>query len=163
MNRILRRPMFRRGGSTNEGITSGLDTPRVNYQSGMNFDMAKILQDTSKQVQDPAIRSAYQPYFQRPQGEGLNRFLMDFGLNLMSTPPRGGFLSTAATAARGPLKTLNEDMKELEKLYLAVCEMEYFPMEFQITGYLRKTNNSEKTTLIAQSFKILYIQGCGEQ
>ena len=110
MNRILRRPMFRRGGSTNEGITSGLDTPRVNYQSGMNFDMAKILQDTSKQVQDPAIRSAYQPYFQRPQGEGLNRFLMDFGLNLMSTPPRGGFLSTAATAARGPLKTLNEDI-----------------------------------------------------
>ena len=61
------------------------------------------------------------------------------------------------------LEFLNEDMKELEKLYLAVCEMEYFPMEFQITGYLRKTNNSEKTTLIAQSFKILYIQGCGEQ
>ena len=61
------------------------------------------------------------------------------------------------------LEFLNEDMKELEKLYLAVCEMEYFPMEFQITGYLRKTNNSEKKTLIAQSFKILYIQGCGEQ
>ena len=61
------------------------------------------------------------------------------------------------------LEFLNEDMKELEKLYLAVCEMEYFPMEFQITGHLRKTNNSEKTTLIAQSFKILYIQGCGEQ
>ena len=61
------------------------------------------------------------------------------------------------------LEFLNEDMKELEKLYLAVCEMEYFPMEFQITGYLKKTNNSEKTTLIAQSFKILYIQGCGEQ
>ena len=110
MNRILRRPMFRRGGSTNEGITSGLDAPRVNYNSGMNFDMAKILQDTSKQVQNPDIRAAYQPYFQRPEGEGLNRFLMDFGLNLMSTPPRGGFLSTAATAARGPLKTLNEDI-----------------------------------------------------
>tara|TARA_B100001778_G_C18582578_1_gene628225 strand:+ start:1301 stop:1696 length:396 start_codon:yes stop_codon:yes gene_type:complete len=61
------------------------------------------------------------------------------------------------------LEFLNEDMKELETLYLAVCEMEYFPMEFQITGYLRKTNNSEKKTLIAQSFKILYIQGCGEQ
>ena len=61
------------------------------------------------------------------------------------------------------LEFLNEDMKELEKLYLAVCEMEYFPMEFQITGYLKKTNNSEKTTLIAQSFKILYIQWCGEQ
>ena len=28
MNRILKRPMFRMGGSTNEGITSGLDTPK---------------------------------------------------------------------------------------------------------------------------------------
>ena len=29
---------------------------------------------------------------------------MDFGLNLMSTPPRGGFLSTAASAAKQPFK-----------------------------------------------------------
>ena len=28
MNRTLRRPMFRMGGSTGEGITSGLDMPK---------------------------------------------------------------------------------------------------------------------------------------
>ncbi len=113
MNRILRRPMFRRGGSTNEGITSGLDAPRQGYaEKGrvLPFDMSKIVQDTVTQTQDPAIKAAYQPYFQRPEGEGLNRFLMDFGLNLMSTPPRGGFLSTAASSAREPLKNLNEDI-----------------------------------------------------
>jgi hypothetical protein len=113
MNRILRRPMFRRGGSTNEGITSGLDAPRQGYaEKGrvLPFDMSKIVQDTVAQTQDPAIKAAYQPYFQRPEGEGLNRFLMDFGLNLMSTPPRGGFLSTAASSAREPLKNLNEDI-----------------------------------------------------
>ena len=33
MNRTLRRPMFRMGGSA-EGITSGLSMPRQNYQSG---------------------------------------------------------------------------------------------------------------------------------
>ena len=31
MNRILKRPMFRIGGSAGTGITTGLDTPRQNY------------------------------------------------------------------------------------------------------------------------------------
>ena len=31
MNRILKRPMFRMGGSTGTGITSGLDQPRQMY------------------------------------------------------------------------------------------------------------------------------------
>ena len=34
MNRTLRRPMFRMGGSTGEGITSGLQTPRQGYVDG---------------------------------------------------------------------------------------------------------------------------------
>jgi len=34
MSRTLRRPMFRMGGLTNEGITSGLGTPRQNYKDG---------------------------------------------------------------------------------------------------------------------------------
>ena len=33
MNRILKRPMFRMGGSSGTGITSGLDKPRQNYQT----------------------------------------------------------------------------------------------------------------------------------
>ena len=28
MNRVLKRPMFRMGGSSGTGITSGLDTPK---------------------------------------------------------------------------------------------------------------------------------------
>ena len=34
MNRTLKRPMFRIGGSAGTGITSGLDMPRVSYQDG---------------------------------------------------------------------------------------------------------------------------------
>ena len=56
----------------------------------------------------------------------------------------------------------NENMKEIEELYLAVCEMEYFPMEFQITGYIKKQKKPTGKTLVVDSFKILYIQGCGE-
>ncbi len=50
----------------------------------------------------------------------------------------------------------NENMEELEKLYLAVCEMEYFPMESKIKGHLRND------TLEVADFEITYIQGCGE-
>ena len=128
MNRILRRPMFRRGGSTNEGITSGLDAPRQGYaEKGrvLPFDMSKIVQDTVTQVQDPNIKAAYQPYFQRPEGEGLNRFLMDFGLNLMSTPPRGGFLSTAASAAKQPVSNLFDDL-DAERMGKSAAEADLF-------------------------------------
>ena len=34
MNRVLRRPMFRIGGSAGTGITSGLDTPKRGLVDG---------------------------------------------------------------------------------------------------------------------------------
>ena len=34
MNRTLKRPMFRMGGSTNSGITSGLNTPKRGLVDG---------------------------------------------------------------------------------------------------------------------------------
>ena len=50
----------------------------------------------------------------------------------------------------------NENMDELVELYVSVCEMEYFPMECQMTGFL------SGGILSVQEFEILYIQGCGE-
>jgi len=50
----------------------------------------------------------------------------------------------------------NENMQELAELYLAVCEMAYFPMECMMQG------NLQNDTLIVADFEILYIQGCGE-
>ena len=57
----------------------------------------------------------------------------------------------------------NENMEELEKLYLAICEMEYFPMECEMIGYKTKDVLENETTLIVSEFNILYIQGCGEE
>jgi hypothetical protein len=50
----------------------------------------------------------------------------------------------------------NENMVELVELYLSVCEMEYFPMECEMTGILKGN------ILEVSNFEILYIQGCGE-
>ena len=80
MNRTLKRPMFRIGGSAGTGITSGLDRPRKQYANGTEM-----------------------PNF---QPSGLPGFLTSFGLNLLSTPPRGNIFQTAATAAQDPFRTL---------------------------------------------------------
>jgi len=54
----------------------------------------------------------------------------------------------------------NENMEELVALYLAVCEMEYFPMECEMSGYIFFID--EVQFLEVTNFEILYIQGCGE-
>ena len=56
----------------------------------------------------------------------------------------------------------NENIKELVKLYMAICEMEYFPMECNIIGYLKKDSLQTEMRLIVSEFEITYIQGCGE-
>jgi len=86
MNRILKRPMFRIGGSAGTGITSGLDQPQKMANGG---------------------RTGYQqgstPTF---QFSGMPGFLTNFGLNLLSTPPSGNIFQTAALAAREPFNRL---------------------------------------------------------
>ena len=81
MNRTLKRPMFRMGGSTGTGITSGLDQPRKQYNQGSN----------------PYAMGNFAP------GTGPG-FLTSFGLDLMSRPPQGNILQTAAASAKEPFK-----------------------------------------------------------
>ena len=86
MNRTLKRPMFRIGGSAGTGITSGLDQPQKMANGG---------------------RTGYQqgtmPTFQTA---GLPGFLTSFGLNLLATPPQGNIFQTAGVAAREPFNQL---------------------------------------------------------
>ena len=102
MNRILRRPMFRRGGAA-EGITSGLDAPRQGYKKPGLVDFFPTQQEFE------SAREMF-PTYTRPPGEGLSRFLMSTGLDLLSRPPQGGLLSTVAQAAKEPTKQLFADI-----------------------------------------------------
>ena len=56
----------------------------------------------------------------------------------------------------------NENIKELEALYLAVCEMEYFPMESMLDASMKIDHIDGKKILVVYDFEILYIEGCGE-
>jgi len=115
MNRTLKRPMFRMGGSTNSGITSGLDQPRKQYSQGTdpqdrtfrpNIEQALEAARLSK---DPRVNDILFPKsgsFSPGSGSG---FLTSFGLDLMSRPSRGdgfsGLVATAADSAKEPFKT----------------------------------------------------------
>jgi len=83
MNRTLRRPMFRMGGSTGTGITSGLDQPRKQYNQGTNPYATQM--------------GNFAP------GTGAG-FLTSFGLDLMSRSPSGNIFQTAALSAKDPFE-----------------------------------------------------------
>jgi len=93
MNRTLRRPMFRMGGSTGEGITSGLQAPRQNYELGKS--VKNIEQDL------PTLKNLYEKY-SAPRGSNFNDFLINFGLDLVSRPKSGNIFSQVASSAREP-------------------------------------------------------------
>ena len=146
-NRVLKRPMFRMGGSSNEGITSGLD--RVGYSDGtkpkedvtsaalkvmlqgqfpnMSDSQANAMITQSQALkgnelaQERMLGMDYNidatkammenlPEYMKKQepkempDNDFSRFMINFGLNLGTTSPRGNLLTTALAAAQGPTK-----------------------------------------------------------
>ena len=98
MNRVLKRPMFRMGGSSGTGITSGLDRP--GYKDAGTVQAA--LDTTQKSL------TALDQFREKQSGfmpGALPGFLTQFGLNLLSETPRGNIFATAATAAKEPFQT----------------------------------------------------------
>ena len=129
MNRVLRRPMFRIGGSAGTGITSGLDKPKRGlvdepgkYSQDDQQDRAQktTMQDFTKEDIERAlgeVSAVNQEKVKRllfPASGGLRPgslpgFLTSFGLNLASATPTGpgfsGLLATGAKAAQQPFQT----------------------------------------------------------
>ena len=121
MNRVLKRPMFRIGGSAGTGITSGLDTPKRGLVDGPGKYSQDDLQDRAfKPDIEQALEAAKLAKDRRvsnvlfPKAGGLRPgtlpgFLTSFGLNLASATPTGtgfgGLAATAAKAAQTPFQT----------------------------------------------------------
>ena len=111
MNRIMRRPMFRKGGSAGEGITSGL-APRQGYDEAGNVqknDLSKIDLGSMnmQQLRDLASQMAYKAP-PMPRDTSLDDFKIDFGLDLISRPASGNIFQTASLAAKDPFKRFRE-------------------------------------------------------
>ena len=109
-NRILKRPMFRLGGSAeNEGIMNGM---RKRYEQGTkpedidstyqegDFNVNPTNQTTQRTNEKPSFRDIL------VNSPNLSPFLTEFGLNLLSQSPTGNIFQTAATAAKEPFQRL---------------------------------------------------------
>ena len=144
MNRILRRPMFRMGGSSGTGITSGLDQPKAKradftiddamreedrklreamaaykrYQmSGGTMTFEQFIKMTGTGSFNTGGRVGYQQGSMPTfQAAGFPGFLTSLGLNILATPPQGNIFATTATAARDPFAQLQADQMAARRL-----------------------------------------------
>ena len=91
MSRTLHRPMFRRGGSTGEGITSGL---RQGYKNGGELEKLKTML---------AIIDQEAPAPERPKSRAAADFWLNLGTNILAQPGGRPILQTLGTAGRDPL------------------------------------------------------------
>ena len=109
-NRILKRPMFRLGGSAeNEGIMNGM---RKRYEQGTKPEdidatytaAGADFQPTNETTQTTTEKPSFRDILVK--SPNLSPFLTEFGLNLLSQSPTGNIFQTAATAAKGPFQRL---------------------------------------------------------
>ena len=156
MNRTLKRPMFRMGGSTGTGITSGLNAPRQQYDKG---DIVKSFQERKAMFDEisPNQRSGFMP-------GSVSSFLTNFGLNLMSATPRGNIFSTAATAAKDPFNQFQAaraqemaDRKAIDQAILGDVISEDFKSKQQ--QKLIDAGFQEKKMELENEIKVLEMEG----
>ena len=149
MNRILKRPMFKRGGAA-EGITSGLDTPRQQYKQGTDpYDRALLT--TERAMKDlERFRGEKSPML---PGSGPN-FLTSFGLKLLSQAPTGNIFQTVATAAKDPFEKYQaakliergDTAERAEDLFTTALSSEYALEEEKIKNKGKGSGQFERVT-----------------
>ena len=158
MSRILRRPLFR-GGSANEGVMS---VPRKGYSNGTEEDNTGDAIDTISSSGGSIDRKlAAQLLADRP--DPLGKFLIDFGLDLMSRPASGGkfgFLTTAAKAAKAPTKQLYSDLDADRlfklKLYSAMGKKESTIADVKRAKAAAETRNAPNSPYKGLSYDDAY-------
>ena len=109
MNNIYKRPMFRKGGSAEGGITSGLQRPGYSNKGRVEeSDLSNVnLRDMNmQQIKD--LSNSFYPERPRPN-YAKRRFgdlMIDFGIDIASRTPMGdgigGAISTALASAKDP-------------------------------------------------------------
>ena len=113
MNRTLRRPMFRMGGSTGEGITSGLEAPRQNYATAGDVKKITDQRDLINQLAPRTERT----------NTNFNDFLINMGLDLVSRPKSGNIFQQLASSAKEPFAQFQKG-KQLQEAYSQQAESE---------------------------------------
>ena len=125
---LYKRPMFRKGGSADGGITSGLQAPRQGYSKAgdvqkfdTNQNIAEFLKNASIGDQQKLVEQLYP---QKPRTDYSKRrlgdLMIDFGIDIASRTPTGdgisGAISTALAAAKDPFEKFKASRGQEELL-----------------------------------------------
>jgi hypothetical protein len=105
MSKILKRPMFRKGGPTNEGIVS-MAVPRGKYANSNIQDLKKQNPEMASTIKTAEGRAALISAFAgqgRSQNDRLSDLLIKGGLETMSARPDGNIFSTLAKSYKKPV------------------------------------------------------------
>jgi len=94
MSRFLHRPMFKRGGSTGEGITSGL-VPRQRYADAPGTVQPNFEQEMLRKIAGTKI--------ELPKSTAGADFWLNLGTNILAQPGGRPILQTLGTAGKEPL------------------------------------------------------------
>ena len=112
-SRTLKRPMFRIGGSSGTGITSGLDRPKYRIGGGAGMARDNIRLSDLPFMRSPGVDTSKvtSKIKKEPTGLGLDTipgFLTSLGLNIATARPTGNIFSTIAGAAKDPFDTYQQ-------------------------------------------------------
>ncbi len=127
MNNLYKRPMFRKGGSAEGGITSGLSTPKRGIVDGPgsysgNIDMNQNVEQALRNASLGDLKTMADQMYSSNVGTSrpkrrFNDFLIDFGLDIASRSPQGNIFQTAALSAKDPFKRF-QDARSQEELLM---------------------------------------------
>ena len=120
MSNILKRPMFKRGGTPNTGIMDGFnDGGRVGFQGGGSDIRRQMLQFGEREEQQP---TATEPVFTRKEMEkepimDLADYasLFKLGAGIAGAPGRGSGLGGLLAASSEPLQTAADEFAASQK------------------------------------------------
>jgi hypothetical protein len=116
MSRIFKRPMFRKGGPTNNmnGIMTGI-VDRENHAEDPFVGDLKGYIPTKEELEYVKSQMPQRTEVKDEGMDPLSQFLIQGGLSLMSQRPTGGIFSTAAEAFKQPTAGLFQDLASKRK------------------------------------------------
>ena len=154
MSRTLHRPMFRRGGSTGEGITSGL---RQGYEDGMEVT------DVRSFIGEPP---------ELPRSSADADFWLNFGTSMLAAPGGRPILQTIGSAGQEPLAQYQKQKHQEEilkykhaqgerqfqlELYKAMTDEDKIALQKEIE-YLMKEHGLSKEEALARAMREYRLQ-----
>jgi len=132
MSRFLHRPMFRRGGSTGEGITSGL---RQGYNRGRVVNPGGYAGD-----EEFSLDASIYETPELPKSSAGADFWLNLGTNILAQPGGKPILQTLGTAGKEPLARYQQQRSQEDLLKYKHAQGE---RQFQLEIYKAMTDEDK--------------------